>query len=221
MIDVHGLALAAPDGRLLLEGLDLAVPRGGRQLVVGPSGSGKSRLLKVVAGTERPARGRVRIGGRDTWPGGGALALAGQVRLGFAFASGGLLSNLSLRENIALPLRFLGMPGAELARHTDQALDRTGLLAVAHLRPHAVSASNRKQANLARVLALQPELILLDDPLTGLDAPDRTIALDLIRTWSSDSSCTVVIAAEEAEAFLWLGAARLQLLPAFLTMEFP
>ena len=113
MIDVRDLALDAPDGRRLAEGLSLAVSRGGSLLVNGPSGSGRSALLRALAGMERPARGRVRVGGREVWPGGGVLALAGQVRLGFAFASGGLLSNLSLRENIALPLRFLELAGAE------------------------------------------------------------------------------------------------------------
>jgi ABC-type transporter Mla maintaining outer membrane lipid asymmetry ATPase subunit MlaF len=221
MIEVHDLALDAPDGRLLLEGLELTVPRGGNQLVTGPSGSGKSRLLKVVAGTERPARGRVRIGGRDIWPGGGVLALIGQVRMGFAFASGGLLSNLSLRENMALPLRFLGMPEAQVAHRTEHALAHLDLQAVADLRPHAVSASARRHANLARVLALEPELILLDDPLEGLDAADRVIVQDLIRVWGADSSCTLVIAAEEADAFTGLEAALLQLSHASITVESP
>ena len=221
MIDVRDLALPAPDHRLLLEQLDLAVPRGGNLLITGPSGCGKSRLLKVLAGTERPARGQVRVGGQDIWPGGGVLALTSHLRLGFAFSSGGLLSNLSLRENIALPLRFLGLPGSEQQPRTEAALERLGLLAVAGLRPHAVSASARKHANLARVLALEPELVLLDDPLEGLDAADRCLAQDLIRAWAADAACTLVIAAEEDLAFTHLGAERLQLAPAPLSVEIP
>jgi ABC-type transporter Mla maintaining outer membrane lipid asymmetry ATPase subunit MlaF len=221
MIHLHDLALDDPAGRVLLAGLDLAVAPGGNLLVTGPSGSGKSRLLKVLAGTERPAHGQVRIAGRDLWPGGGALALAGRVRVGFAFASGGLLSNLSLRENIALPLRFLGLPGAELERRTGGALERLRLQAVAGLRPHAVSAAARKHANLARVLALEPELVLLDDPLEGLDAADRTIAQDLIRAWADDTTCTLVIAAEEPALFSQLEAAGLQLAPTPMSAERP
>ena len=219
MIHLRDLALDAPDGHLLLDGLDLAVPEGGNLLVTGPSGSGKSRLLRVVAGTERPARGQVRIGGRDIWPGGGVLGLAGHVRMGFAFASGGLLSNLSIRENIALPLRFLGVPGSELERRAEEALERMDLQAVAALRPHAVSASARKHANLARVLALDPELILLDDPLEGLDAADRAIAQNLIQAWAADRSSTLVIAAEEIHSFSFLEAERLQLSHAPMSVE--
>ena len=221
MIDVRDLALDAPDGRLLLEGLDLAMPRGGHVLVSGPSGCGKTRLLRVLAGTERPARGQVRIGGREVWPGGGVLALDGHVRLGFAFASGGLLSNLSLQDNVALPLRFLGLPTQDQERRTGEALERLDLVAVAGLRPHAVSASARKHANLARVLALEPELILLDDPLEGLDAADRGLAQELIRAWAMDASRTLVVTAEEDQGFAFLDAERLQMAPISLSQEPP
>jgi len=154
------------------------------------------------------------VSGRQLWPGEGALTLLGHLRVGFAFASGGLLSNLSLRENVALPLRFQGVPPAELRQRTEAALERLGLLAVADLRPHAVSAAARRHGNLARVLALQPDLVLLDEPLEGLDAEDRGIALELVQAWAADPACTLVIAAEASDAFVQLEAERLQLSPA-------
>lgn len=221
MIEFHDLALDAPDGRLLVARLELMLPRGGKHLVTGPSGSGKSRLLKVVAGIECPARGRVSVGGRDIWPGDGALGMAGRVRVGFAFATGGLLSNLSLRENVALPLRFLGLPPGETRGRVAGALERLGLSAVADLRPHAVSASARKHGNLARVLALEPELILLDDPLEGLDTADRAVALDVIQGWVSDEGRTLLIAQEEPGPFLDLIPGRLDLHPLPILLETP
>ena len=211
MLQARGVTCEAPDGRCLLERLDLQVPKGGNLLVTGPSGSGKSRLLRVLAGTERPRSGELRIADIAIWPGDGALALAGRVRMGFAFAAGGLLSNLSLEENVALPLRFLGLGRPEVIRRTADALARLDLEAVAQLRPHAVSGAARKHTNLARVLALEPHLILLDEPLDGLDTADRAVALELIRAWAGNPACTLVLASEEAEAFPWLASDHLQL----------
>jgi ABC-type transporter Mla maintaining outer membrane lipid asymmetry ATPase subunit MlaF len=219
MLQGRGISCVSPDGRTLLEGLDLQVPKGGNLLVTGPSGSGKSRLLKVVAGMERPRGGEVRIAGLAVWPGDGALALVGRVRMGFAFASGGLLSNLSLADNVALPLRFRGLSKPEVLRRTWGALERLGLEAVARLRPHAVSGATRKHTNLARVLALEPDLILLDAPLEGLDAADRAVALDLIRAWAADPVCTLVMASEEARDFPGLEAEGLRLPQGPLLME--
>ena len=221
MLELRDLALDAPDGRPLLAGLDLTVPTGGNLLVTGPSGCGKTWLLKVIAGLECPAGGRVRVAGRDIWPGDGALGMAGRVSVGFAFATGGLLSNLSLAENVALPLRFLGVPAAEVQARVKAALTRLGLTSVAALRPHAVSAAARKHANLARVLALAPALILLDEPLEGLDTADRATVRELLLAWAADGACTLVIAAEEADAFAYLEAERLQLSCAPLALESP
>jgi ABC-type transporter Mla maintaining outer membrane lipid asymmetry ATPase subunit MlaF len=221
LIALHDLALDTPDGHLLFEGLELVVPRGGNHLVTGPSGSGKTRLLKVIAGVERPARGRVRVGGLEIWPGGGALSLIGRLRVGFGFSGGGLLSNLSLSENLALPLRFLGRPEEEIRHRVDAALDRLDLQSVAGLRPHAVSASARRHANLGRVLVLEPDLVLLDDPLEGLDAADRAIALDLCRAWALDPACTLVIATEEGEAFSVFDASQTRLFHAPSLAESP
>jgi len=219
VIELRDLALNAPDGRRLLEGLSLRVPRGGNQLVTGPSGCGKTRLLRVVAGTERPAAGRVRVGGLDIWPGDGALGMAGRIRVGFAFASGGLLSNLSLRQNLALPLRFLGLAAVELEARVEAAMDRLGLAPVADLRPHAVSATARRHGNLARVMALDPDLVLLDDPLEGLDAADHAVALEVVQAWLLDPQKTVLIAQETPGPFADLDACLdLQALSAPLPM---
>ena len=221
MILVDDLTLDAPDGRPLLAGLHLSLEPGANLLVLGPGGCGKSQLLRTLAGTLPPRSGRVRLGGVALWPGEGALALAGRVRLGFVSAQGGLLSNQSLRDNVMLPLRFAGVPAGEAAARADRALDRFGLAAVADRRPHAVSAGDRKLASYARVAALEPGLVLLDDPLEGVEAGDRPAVLALIQGWAEDSARTLVLALEEPGAFAGLPARRLHLSPGGLAPSIP
>lgn len=221
MLLVDDLALDAPDGRPLFAGLHLSLESGANLLVLGPGGCGKSQFLRALAGTLQPRAGRVRLGGVAVWPGEGALALAGRVRLGFVFAQGGLLSNQTLRDNVTLPLRFAGMTEAEAAVRADQALARFGLEAVADRRPHAVSAGDRKLASFARVVALDPALVLLDDPLEGVETGDRSTVLDLVQAWAMDPARTLVLAQEEPGSFAGLPARRLHLAPGDATSSVP
>lgn len=211
MLRIHDLALDAPDGGPLLSGLSLHVPAGGNLLLEGPSGCGKSRLLKVIAGTERPRSGTVAIGGEAIWPGRGAFTLAGRVRVGLAFARGGLLANLSLHDNVALPLRFQGVPAGQVEHRVGEALDSFGLAAMAGLRPHAVSDGVRRFANLARVLALAPSLVLLDEPLGGLEPRDRAMVLALLQHWAADPGCTLVLAMDGTHSLVLPEVRRFQL----------
>jgi ABC-type transporter Mla maintaining outer membrane lipid asymmetry ATPase subunit MlaF len=221
MLLADDLALDAPDGRPLFAGLHLSLERGANLLVLGPGGCGKSQLLRALAGTLPPRSGRVRLGGVDLWPGEGALALAGRVRLGFAFAQGGLLSNQTLRDNVRLPLRFAGVPAGEAATRAERALARFGLEAAAGLRPHAVSAGVRKLASYARVAALEPDLVFLDDPLEGVESGDRAAVLDLIQGWAADPARTLVLALEDPGPFAGLPARRLHLAPVGPTPSTP
>ncbi len=213
MIQVDDLSLDAPDGRPLQQGLHLHLEPGGSLLLLGSGGCGKSQFLRVLAGTVPPRTGRVRIAGVQTWPGEGALALAGRVRTGFVFAQGGLLSNQTLRDNVALPLRFAGTSPGETRARAEAALERFGLLSVADLRPHAVSASQRKLANVARVEALQPEVLLVDDPLEGVEAGDHARVIGWLRDWIQDAARTLVVGLEEPGDFGDLPVRRLHLSP--------
>lgn len=201
------LALAAPDGRPILRGVSLDVPAGGRAWIEGAPGSGKRALLKVLAGLLPPDEGSVHCGGLRLWPGEGVAALRGRVRIGFAFVQGGLLSNQTLRENLALPLRFAGRD----ERGVEAALDRFDLKAYAGLRPHALSARARKLAQLARIETLQPDAIFLAEPFEDLEGPDLTLARATIRRWAEDPGRLILLSAEEADPGLLEGAQCLRL----------
>lgn len=221
MVLADDLVLDAPEGGPLLSGLHLSLEAGANLLVLGPGGCGKSQLLRALAGILRPRGGRVSLGGVEIWPGEGVLALAGRVRLGFVPAQGGLLSNQTLRDNVTLPLRFGGGSAGEAAARADRALARFGLEAVAGRRPHAVSAGDRKLAGFARAAAVEPDLILLDDPLEGVEAGDRPAVMALIQGWAADPARTLVLALEEPGPFTGLPARRLHLTPGGLSPSIP
>jgi molybdate transport system ATP-binding protein len=176
--------MRAPDGALAVEvatqlgalRLDVAlrVQRGCLALA-GPSGAGKTTLLRVVAGLLRPARGVVRCGGElwlDTARG---LALAPERRrCGVVFQDYALFPHLNARDNVAYGLR--GLPRAARRQHADALLERFGLAGRAGARPRELSGGERQRVALARALAPAPRALLLDEPLSALDASTRAAA---------------------------------------------
>lgn len=206
-LSASGLALAAPDGRVILREASLEIPFGGRVWIEGHPGSGKRALLKVLAGLLPPERGEVHLGGVRIWPGGGVMALKGKVRTGFAFAQGGLLSNQSLRENLALPLRFARRETGEV----EGVLERLGLAEAAGLRPHALGARLRKLAQLARIELLRPDAIFLSEPFEDLEAADLAGAESLLQGWAADPGRLIVAAAHGTGAGILPGARRFRL----------
>src|SRR4051812_43258310 len=142
----------------------LAVPSGSVVAVLGPSGCGKSTLLRAVAGLESPASGTVSYDGRD-------LATTPVHRRGFAlmFQDGQLFEHLDVAANIAYPLRLRHRPRAEQREQVDRLLTLVGLEGYAARLPVTLSGGERQRVALARALAVEPRLLLLDEPLSALD----------------------------------------------------
>jgi molybdate transport system ATP-binding protein len=165
--------------------LELAVTRGELELdlqleagadrclaLVGPSGAGKTTVLRAVAGLVRPERGRVTCGG-DTWldTAAGVDVPPRERRCGYVFQDYALFGHLSARDNVAYPLR--GLPRRERRRRAGELLDRFGMTARAGARPRELSGGERQRVAVARALALEPRALLLDEPLSALDARTR------------------------------------------------
>ena len=157
-------------GRVLLDNLTLALAP--REVVglVGPAGGGKTLLLKLLYGLVRPTVGDVWLLGQATRDLGHPEMLALWRRVGFLFAEGALLSNLTVRANVELPLRYRGeLDDQALARRTDELLAALDLEAFSAERPAGLGLGVRKRAALARSLAVRPELLLADEPFEGGD----------------------------------------------------
>jgi ABC-type sulfate/molybdate transport systems ATPase subunit len=186
-------------GREVLEIDRLDLAAGERLAVLGPNGAGKTTLLRLMAGLEAPASGTVEIDGVRTVHADAAL----RRRIGFATQRAGLLSTSVLR-NVELPLRWRGV-GREARRAA--ALAALLRLGVAHLadRPApALSGGEAQRVSLARALALEPRLLLLDEPAAGLDAEARRSFLDDLAGLLADRAVTVVHVSHRADEALRL-----------------
>jgi ABC-type sulfate/molybdate transport systems ATPase subunit len=182
---------------LRIERLDLAA--GDRLAVLGPNGAGKTTLLRLMAGLEAPSAGTVEIDGLRTVHADAHL----RRRIGFATQRAGLLSTSVLR-NVELPLRWRG---AGRASRRDTALTALRSLGVEHLagRPApALSGGEAQRVSLARALALEPRLLLLDEPAAGLDAEARRSFLDDLAALLADRAISVVHVSHRPDEALWL-----------------
>ncbi len=176
MIEIEDLHKAF-DGQQVLRGASLKVKRGELLALIGSSGGGKSVLLKHVAGLLRADRGTVRVGGEDVARLGGTRLKALRGRLGFVFQGGALFDSLTVFENVAFPLREKTRLSHEaIVKRVLNELSQVGLSGSEHKYPSQISGGMIKRVALARALVTEPELMLFDEPTTGLD-PVRGLAI--------------------------------------------
>ncbi len=168
-VEVRGLVHRYPNGIEAVRGIDLTVPAGEAIAIVGQNGSGKTTLAKHLNGLLRPASGRVTIGGRDI--AGDPVSVIART-VGFVFQNpDDQLFNRSVEREVMFGPRNLGLDGRTIAALVDQALALTGLAEVRAVNPYDLGLSTRKLVALASVLAMDPAVIILDEPTTGQDGP--------------------------------------------------
>jgi len=190
-------------GQAVLRGVDLQVEGGSTVALLGRSGSGKSVLLKCLLGLLKPDRGRVLIAGEDL----SALSPSGlertRRRLGILFQGGALFDSLTVLENVVFPLREqLHLPAAESDRRARAVLEQVGLLGTESLLPGALSGGMRQRLAFARALVLEPEILLLDDPTSGLDPLSTRAVVDAIQqAGRQPGQTTLLITHDVASAF--------------------
>lgn len=183
LAEADGLSVTARAGGLRVEGLRFAVEPGTALALVGPVEAG-SAVLRALLGIDRPDAGAARVLGEDPARLPRARAAALLARVGFHPRSGSLLANLTLRENLLLPLQFhrhLAAPEAE--RAAAAALARFGLSAAPEVRPEEVALPVRRRVALARAVLLDPELLVLDDPLDDLEEDVAFEVVGALAAW--------------------------------------
>jgi putative ABC transport system ATP-binding protein len=182
------------DGGLVeaLKGVSFQVERGEMLAIMGPSGSGKSTLLHLLGALDRPTRGRVEIMGQDltTVP---DLARLRADTLGFVFQLHYLIPNLSLRDNVSLPMYARGATRAERRKKAAELLERVGLGHRIDFLPVKVSGGERQRAAIARALVNDPRILLADEPTGSVDTTTGDSLFALFRELHRERSMTLVI----------------------------
>lgn len=180
MLNISKLTVAYGDSPPVLEQVSLKVRRGEFVSLVGPSGCGKSTLLRVVMGLQKASSGmiHVEVAPRD---------------IGFLFQDDALLPWRSARENVALGLRARGTPGKEALDSADHWLQSVGLAGLGGRYPRELSGGQRKRVAIAQVLALRPQLLLMDEPFASLDAIMRHYITEDLLKWVEDEDLTVLM----------------------------
>ena len=180
-------------GRTILRDLSLQVPRGSITAVLGPSGCGKSTLLAALTGELAPAAGSVEVFGRPV-PRRRRELLELRKGIGVLLQGNGLLTDLSVAENVALPLRtHTRLADALVRRIVDFKLHAVGLRAAADAYPRELSGGMARRVALARALALDPPLMVYDEPLTGLDPIASGVIMSLIQRLNDSLGLTSII----------------------------
>lgn len=181
-----------------VDGVSLAVPAGEFVALLGSSGSGKSSVLNLIAGLDRPTSGNVTVQGRN-------LAQLSRPELagyrlhtvGMVFQSFNLIASMTLAENVELPLRFAEVERGKRDGLAREALARVGLQARMNHRPSELSGGEQQRAALARALINQPKLLLADEPTGNLDSHTGTEIMNLIRECNQQLGMTVVMVTHE------------------------
>lgn len=217
LLRLEGVAIDGPDGDALLSGLDLAL-EGGQVLQLHGPVEACAAALRCCAGLGRPRTGAVRLLGLDPAALSRQAASRLLARVGWLPRQGALLANLTLRENLRLPLEFHGagaVGGGRTAGPVEAieaaALARFGLTAAPDLRPELVPLPVRRRVALARAVLLDPALLLLDDPLDDLDEVAAAALARALVAWAAEPGHALLVASPDPTLAAQLGGRRLDL----------
>jgi len=184
--------------RVIIDGMDIDIPRGKVTTIMGPSGTGKTTLLRLIGGQWRPSAGSVEVDGIDVHAVGRKELYRLRQRMGMMFQSGALFTHLSVFENVAYPLREHTRLSESMLRHLVlMKLQAVGLRGARDLMPAELSGGMARRVALARAVALDPMMVMYDEPFTGQDPITVGVIMQLIRLLNDSMGLTSIIVSHD------------------------
>jgi len=190
----------AVNGRRIFEGLDIEIPQGRITAVMGPSGTGKTTLLRLITGQVRADAGDIQVAGEDMRKLKRADLYVLRRRMGMLFQNGALLTDLSVFENVAFPLReHTDLPERLIRQLVLTKLQAVGLRGAAELMPSELSGGMSRRVALARAIVMDPEILIYDEPFVGLDPISMGVILRLIRRLNDTLGLTSIVVSHDVQ----------------------
>jgi phospholipid/cholesterol/gamma-HCH transport system ATP-binding protein len=197
VVEVRGVRYSAGP-RQIFDGLDLTVRQGSITAVMGPSGTGKTTLLRLLTGQARPDAGSVQVLGQDVAALPRRQLFALRRRMGMLFQNGALLTDLNVFENVAFPVReHARLPEPVLRRLVLMKLEAVGLRGAEGLMPQELSGGMARRVALARAIVMDPEVLIYDEPFVGLDPVSMGIIVRLIRRLNDALGITSIVVSHD------------------------
>jgi len=189
--------------RVIYDGVDIDIPRGKVTAIMGPSGTGKTTLLRLIGGQWRPQSGNIEFDGIDVHKQSRDGLFELRKRMGMLFQNGALLTDLTVFENVAFPLReHSGLPERMIRDIVLMKLEAVGLRGAAGLYPEQISGGMSRRVALARAVALEPALVMYDEPFTGQDPISMGVLMRLVRTLNEALGLTSILVSHDVQEVL-------------------
>lgn len=197
LVKVRGLTFSR-GSRVIFDGVDLDIRRGQVTAIMGPSGTGKTTLLKMIGGQLRPSRGLVEVDGQNVHKLRRSALFELRKRMGMLFQSGALLTDISVFDNVAFPVREHSKLPEELVRELVlMKLEAVGLRGASELMPNELSGGMARRVALARAIAFDPMMIMYDEPFTGQDPISKGVLVEMIHKLNNALGLTSVVVSHD------------------------
>ncbi len=202
LVRARGLHFGHPS-RKIYDGIDVDIRRGKITAIMGPSGTGKTTLLRIIGGQWRPQQGTVQFDGENVHAASRKRLYEMRKRMGLLFQNGALLTDLSVFENVAFPLReHTRLPEAMIRDLVLMKLEAVGLRGARDLYPEQLSGGMSRRVALARTIALEPDLVMYDEPFAGQDPISMGVLMRLIRSLNQSLGITSVVVSHDVAEVL-------------------